>query len=122
VGENNFPEMLNYPFLLVGFFDLFIAILLLLSVTEVYPLVRGRGMLGLGFGGYVGWALGDPLIMMAFGLGGAGLFFATISERFSLMLLAVVIGIGGNGFLAYLAMSGRFAEFYSAIRFGLAAS
>jgi hypothetical protein len=119
VEENNFPAMLGYPFLLVGFFDLLMAILLLLSVTEIYPLIRGRGMLALGFGVYVGWALGDPLIMLAFGLGGGGLFLATIAQKFSIMLLAMVIGIGGNGVLAYLAISGRFAEFYSAIRFGL---
>lgn len=119
VNEGLFTNLLNYPFLLVGFFDLIMAILLLLSVTEVYPLIRGRSMLGLGFGVYLGWALGDPLIMLAFGLGGAGLFLATISQKLSMMLLAIVIGIGGNGALAYLAINNRFSEFYSSFQISL---
>lgn len=119
VNEGNYGNLINYPFLLVGIFDLIMAVLLLLSVTEVYPLVRGRAMLGLGFGVYLGWALGDPFIMLGFGLGGAGLFLATISQRFSLMILAIVIGIGGNGALAFFAINDRFAEFYSAVQLSL---
>ncbi|HKK18233.1 MAG TPA: GYF domain-containing protein [Opitutales bacterium] len=119
VNEDAYTDLLNYPFLLVGIFDLVMAVLLLLSVTEIYPLLRGRAMLGLGFGVYVGWALGDPLLMLAFGLGGAGVFLATIAQGLSTMLLAIVIGIGGNAALAYLAINNRFAEFYSSIKFVL---
>lgn len=113
VNEGTYANLINYPFLLVGIFDLIMAVLLLLSVTDVYPLIRGRSMLGLGFGVYLGWALGDPLIMLAFGLGGAGVFLATISQRLSLMILSIVMGIGGNGALAFLAINDRFADFYS---------
>lgn len=119
ISEQLFTKLLNYPFLLIGLFDLIIATLLLLSVTEIYPLIRGRSMLGLGFGVYVGWALGDPLIMLAFGLGGVGIFLATISQKLSLMLLAIVMGIGGNGALAYLAINDRFVDFYSTIQLNL---
>lgn len=119
VNEGVYTNLLNYPFLLVGIFDLIMAVLLLLSVTEIYPLIRGRSMLGLGFGVYLGWALGDPLLMLAFGLGGVGLFLATISQRLSLMILAIVMGIGGNGALAFLAVNDRFAEFYSAVQLNL---
>ena len=119
LGEKVYTGLLNYPFLLVGAFDILMAILLLLSVTDIYPLIRGRSMLGLGFGMYLGWALGDPLLMLAFGLGGAGAFLATIATNFSVMFIAIIIGIGGNGALAYLAISGRFAEFYSAVQFNL---
>jgi uncharacterized membrane protein YjjP (DUF1212 family) len=66
----------------------------------------------------VGWALGDPLLLAAFGLAGLGIFIATISQKFSVMLLASIAGIAANAFLAYLALSGRFSEFYSVIRFG----
>lgn len=119
VNEQAYTGLLNYPFLLVGIFDLLMAILLLLSVTDIYPLVRGRSMLGLGFGVYVGWALGDPLLMLAFGLGGAGIFLATITQRLSVMLLAIIMGIGGNGALAYLAVNDRFVELYSSIQLNL---
>jgi len=119
VSEFAYTRLLNYPFLLVGIFDLVMAILLLLSVTEIYPLIRGRSMLGLGFGVYVGWALGDPLLMLAFGLGGAGLFLATLAPNLSTMLLAIVMGIGGNGALAYLAINERFAGFYDTVQLNL---
>jgi hypothetical protein len=119
VNEGTIAKLVNYPFLLVGVFDLIMAILLLLSVTEIYPVVRGRSMLGLGFGVYLGWALGDPLLMLAFGLGGVGVFLATVAQRVSLMVLAIAMGIGGNGALAYLAINNRFADFYSAIQISL---
>ncbi|MGB0744257.1 MAG: hypothetical protein ACPGSB_07000, partial [Opitutales bacterium] len=99
VNEQFYTSLLNYPFLLIGVFDLIMAILLLLSITEIFPLIRTRSMLGLGFGVYLGWSLGDPLLMLAFGLGGVGIFLATISQRLSFMLLAIFIGVAGNGAL-----------------------
>ncbi len=119
VTETAYTSLLNYPFLMLGIFDLVMAILLLLSVTDVYPVIRGRSMLGLGFGVYLGWALGDPTLIMAFALGGAGIFLATIAQRLSTMLLAIIMGIGGNGALAYLAINERFAEFYSSIKINI---
>lgn len=119
VNEGVYTHLLNYPFFMVGIFDLIMAILLLLSVTEIYPLIRGRSALGLGFGLYLGWALGDPLLMLAFGLGSAGVFMATISQRLSLMLVAIIIGIGGKGGLAFLAINDRFVEFYNSAQLNL---
>lgn len=119
VNEGTYANLINYPFLLLGIFDLIMAVLLLLSVTEVYPLLRGRSMLGLGFGVYVGWALGDPLLMLAFALGGAGVFLATVAQRLSIMVLAIIMGICGNGAIAYLALNNRFAEFYGSIQLSL---
>lgn len=117
VNDGAFTNLLNYPFFLVGVFDLIMAVLLLLAVTDIYPLVRGRSMLGLGFGVYVGWALGDPLLMLAFALGGVGIFLATMAQRLSTMTLAVAMGLGGNATLAYLAINERFADFYGSIQF-----
>ena len=97
------------------------ALLLLLSVTDVYPIIRGRAMLGLGFGAYVAWAIGDPLLLGLFAAGGVGVFMATISQKLSIMLLSIIMGIGANGFLAYLAINGRFDEFYSVIQLNLVA-
>lgn len=122
VNDQLYPSLLNYPFLLVAAFDLIVAILLLLAVTEVFPLVRARSMLTVGFGVYVGWALGDVLIMAACGLGGLGIFLATISQRLSLMLLAIIAGVTGNGLLAYLAFNERFVDFFDQIQFNLVSS
>ena len=118
-SEGVYTNLMNFPFLLVGFFDLIMAILLLLSVTKIYPLIRGRAALGLGFGVYLGWALGDPVLMLAFGCGSVGIFLATISQRLSLMLVAIILGVGGNGALAFLAINDRFVEFYSTTQLNL---
>lgn len=119
ISEQLYSNILNYPFILVGSFDLLMAILLLLSVTDVYPLARGRSMLGLGFGVYLGWALGDATLMLASGLASVGIYMATISQRLSLMLLAIIMGVGGNGLMAYLAIDGRFDAFYSVVHINL---
>ncbi|MEO0510213.1 MAG: GYF domain-containing protein [Verrucomicrobiota bacterium] len=121
VDEQLYSSLPNYPFLLLGVFDLFMAVLLLLSVTDIYPLIRGRSMIGLGFGVYLGWAIGDPQLMLLFGLGGIGVFLATITQKISVMIAAILMGIGCNGILAYLAISGRFDEFYSIVQINLIA-
>jgi hypothetical protein len=78
-------------------------------------------MLTLGFGVYVGWALGDPLIMGLTAAAGIGIFLATLSQSMGTMILAFVLGIGGNGYLAYLALNGRFDGFFESIALNLIA-
>ncbi|WP_269526408.1 DUF4339 domain-containing protein [Coraliomargarita parva] len=119
IEEEAYATVVNYPFLMLGFFDFLMAIFLFLAVTEVYPLLRGRAMLTLGFGVYVGWALGDPLLMIASGGAGAGIFLATISRGLPSMLIALILGLGGNGFLAYLALQDRFKDFFEVVAFEL---
>jgi len=118
-GEKFYTNLLNYPFLLVGVFDLIMSVLVMLAVTEIYPLLRGRSMLGLGFGLYVGWALGDPMIMLGFGLGGLGVFMITVSQKFSITVAAIAMGILGNGLLLYLATEGRLDDFYGTFQLTL---
>jgi len=110
--EGTYTQILNHPFLIVGIFDLFMALFLFLAITEIFPLLRTRGMLTLGFGLYVGWAVGDPTIMLASAVGGFGIFFATIAQSYSTMIIALVCSILGNGSLAFLAFQGRFAGFF----------
>jgi hypothetical protein len=122
ISEGNFAGVFNYPTLLIGLFDLILGLLLILSVTEVFPLARGRAMLTLGFGIYVGWALGDPLLMGLTAAAGIGIFLATISQSMATMLLAFILGLGGNGTLAYLALVGRFDGFFDHIVLNLVAN
>ena len=121
-NDGSLATIFNYPTILIGTFDLIVGILLILSVTEVFPLARGRAMLTLGFGVYVGWALGDPLLMGLTAAAGIGIFLATISQSVSTMILAFILGIGGNGYLAYLALDGRFDGFFDTIVLDLIAS
>ncbi len=122
LNEKGFATIFNYPTILIGTFDLIMGILLLLSVTEVYPLLRGRAMLLLGFGVYVGWSLGDPSLVALSVAASVGIFMATISQSMTTMLLAFALGIGGNAYLAYLALNGRFDGFFDSIVFNLIAS
>jgi hypothetical protein len=117
ISADQVATIINYPFIIVGLFDLIMAALLFLAVTEIYPILRARSMLTLGFGIYVGWALGAPLILFAFALSGLGIFYATISQKFSTMLLAMALGIGGNALLAYLSIVGHFAGFFESFNF-----
>ncbi|NBB78628.1 MAG: DUF4339 domain-containing protein [Verrucomicrobia bacterium] len=117
LSANSLAIVLNYPVILVGMFDFLMAVLLLLSVTEVYPLLRGRAMLGLGFGAYVGWAIGDPMLVGLTIAAGLGVFMATLAQRMSTLVLAFILGIGGHGYLAFLALNGRFDGFFERIVF-----
>lgn len=119
LGEAPLSSLLNYPFLLIAFLDLILGVALLLAVTEVFPFVRGRAMLTLGFGLYLGWAIGDPELLVAFALAAIGPFTATLAQRFSLMVLAVVLGIIGNAFLVFLSLNGRFEGFFEVVEVGL---
>lgn len=119
INSGAFGVFINSPFILLGLIDLILGIVLFLAVTDVYPLVRGRGMLTLGFGVYVGWSLGDPVLMGVSAAAGLGIFLATITQRFSIMLIALVLGVGGNGYLAYLAVMDRFTGFFESISFDL---
>ena len=117
-----YASVINYPFVLVGLFDFLMAVFLFLAVTEIYPLLRGRGMATLGFGLYLGWSLGDPIIMAASVAGGFGIFYATIAQNYATMLVTIALGVAGNGTLAYLAMVGRFAGFFDDVHFNLITS
>ena len=96
------------PLLFLGALDLFFALALFLAATEVYPLIRFRAMLGMGFFGYVyGSAMvaGDPtgqylaLAMIAYGL---GVFICTVTLRFKVMAAAALCSLGGALTFAYL--------------------
>lgn len=112
IEDEAYTTIFNYPFVLVGLFDLLMAIFLFLAVTEIYPLLRARAMLALGFGLYVAWAIGDFTLIAVFAAAALGVFIATITQRFPIMLAAVVLGIAGNAYLAYLSITGRFSGFF----------
>ena len=117
IDENMLRSVINYPFIILGLFDFLMAVFLFLAVTEVYPVLRGRSMLTLGFGVYLGWSLGDPTLAIVSAAAGFGLFFATIARSYPTMLLALALGIGGHGILAYLAIVGRFTGFFEEVQF-----
>lgn len=111
--------LINYPFILIGLIDFILATCLFLAATQIYPLLRGRAMLTFGFGVYIGWALNDPIVMLASAAAGIGIFYATLSQRYSIMLITVTLGVAGNASLAYLSIIGHFAGVFDSVHFNI---
>lgn len=119
ITEGAVTTIFNYPFIAIGLFDFIMATFLFLAVTEIYPVIRGRAMLTLGFGVYVGWALGDPIILIAAAAAGFGICYASISQSYSTMIVSIALGVGGSATLAYLSIFGHFAGFFDSVSFNL---
>ncbi|MGJ3242592.1 MAG: DUF4339 domain-containing protein [Opitutales bacterium] len=111
VAEQEWGTILARPFLVVGLVDLVLAIFLFLSVTEIYPFLRFRAMLNLGFWGYLFWAGGDPVLLGAVVLGSIGLFTATLTLNLYVMIGSLAVGILGTGYMAYQAFTGVLGRF-----------
>lgn len=99
--------LIHKPLLILGALDLFFGICLALAATEVYPLLRFRGMLGMGFFGFFYWAAyvhGDPvalylaLAQVAYGI---GVFACTLTLNFRLMFSGALLSLSGAGVFAY---------------------
>ncbi len=89
------------PLLILGILDLFFGFCLVLAATEIYPLLRFRAMLGLGFFGYFYWAsmvngestgLYLALASVAYGI---GIFVCTLTLRFRVMVSAALLSLTG---------------------------
>jgi hypothetical protein len=103
VVNHKWLRLFEQPFAVVGLFDFFLALCLFLNVSKVFPVVRFRAMLGLGYFGFFYWSLGDPKGLIAALAAGLGLFVCTITLNFYLMVVFALLGVLGMGSLAYLA-------------------
>lgn len=110
VEEQTYLQMAD-PYLIIGFLDLIWSVFLFLAVSEIFPILRLRAALGLGFWGFVFWNGGDPLLMASVMAGHAAIFVCTMTLNFYLMLAGLIVGIGGMFVLAYLALSGLLLPF-----------
>jgi hypothetical protein len=95
--------LLHQPFALVGLFDFLLALGLFLNVFSLFPLVRFRAMLGLGFFLLTYWSLGDHAGMVASVCAGLGLFICTMTLNLTVMIVFALVGVGGMGYLAWAA-------------------
>ncbi len=97
-------KLLESPLVILGVVDLVIALFLLLGIVALYPVVRFRAMLGLGFFGFVYYTQGQPLHLAAAIAGSVGLYILTIFLSYVPIGLGLLLGIGGMGTLAYMAI------------------
>jgi len=94
------------PMILLGGLDLIFGIFLLLAVSEIFPAIRLRAALGLGFWGFVFWAGGDPTLMAIGILGHLSLFVCTMTLNLYLMMAGLATGVACFGLLGFLAYNG----------------
>ena len=93
-------QLIANPLVLLGVVDLVLAVLLGLGMTTLYPFVRFRAALGLGWLGFtfVMQGLQEPLLYAV--AGSAGLYLCTIFTSLVPALIAIAAAVGGMGMLA----------------------
>lgn len=98
-------KLVSNPMIILGALDLFLAVLLVLGVVSLYPFVRFRAALGLGFVGFVFWTHGQTVPLLALSAGCAGLYASTIFVTYLPAIVCAVLGIGGFAFVGWHVLS-----------------
>jgi len=97
--------LLQAPLVILGVIDVFLAIMLLLGVVSLYPFIRFRAMLGLGFLGFVFWTRGEHQLLLVTLAGSLGLYISTVFMSYVPIAIGLLLGLGGMGGLAYFLIS-----------------
>jgi hypothetical protein len=103
--EPTLEALLQQPLALLGLFNLFLGIILILQVTSAYPLVRFSATLGIGLVGFLLWTQGQTIPLASFVIGSAGLYFCTVFVNFMGIGLAAGLGLAGMGGYAFFALT-----------------
>ncbi len=109
-GDGNYLTLAD-PMIIIGLIDLIFGVFLFLAVSEIFPAIRLRAALGLGFWGFIFWAGGDPTLMGIAVAGHLALFVCTLTLNLYIMMLGLVLGVAGFGFLAYMTFTGSLLNF-----------
>ena len=95
----NIPGIIQHPLVILGAAETVLALLLILQVTQAYPLVRFVSALGLGFAGFILWTQGQLVPLAALAAGSVGLYFCTVF--INLLGVGLSAGLGLAGMLGY---------------------
>jgi hypothetical protein len=98
-------KILDQPLVFLGGIDLFMAVMLGLGVLSFYPVVRFRAALGLGLFGFVYFAQGMPMPILAVAGASVGLYFTTILVDMLPVLVVSALGVLGSAAIAYFMLS-----------------
>jgi len=90
---------------ILGALDLLLAVLLGLGTVSIYPFVRFRAALGLGFVGFLFWMQGQNFYVAVLGAACLGLYLCTALVDMLAVAIAAILGVGGFGFLAWQLLS-----------------
>jgi hypothetical protein len=94
-------KLIANPLVILGLLDILLALVLALGVVSVYPFIRFRAMLGLGFLGFVFYGQGQTLPLLAAIAGSLGLYLSTVFLRYAPLAFSLVLGLGGMGVLSF---------------------
>ncbi len=89
------------PLVMMGLFDLIVSLAVFLAMTELFPLLRARAMLGFGYFGfifYAGYSNGDTMalyLLLSTAASSLAIFTCTLTRRFSVMLIFGAAGLAG---------------------------
>lgn len=98
-------KILPYPMVLIGAIDLVFATLLGLGVISLYPMVRFRAALGIGFIGFIFWTQGHVTPLLYLVAGSFGLYTATIFVTYMPVFVASALGLAGLGAVSWFLIS-----------------
>ncbi|MGE9294474.1 MAG: GYF domain-containing protein [Puniceicoccales bacterium] len=101
-SERDWALLLEYPMLILGLVDVFFFICCILSATDVFPLLRVRAMLGLGFFTYIFWSWGELPQSLAVALGSFSIYVCTATLNLYAMVVFAALGIASFGALAIM--------------------
>lgn len=94
------PGILAVPLVLLGLFNLVLAICILLGAVSTYPLIRFAAMLGVGFAGTLFYLNDQPTLALATLATGVGIYFCTILLNLWGLVLFSSAGLLGALFIA----------------------
>ena len=86
----------------LGLVDVGFAVMLGLGMSSLYQFVRFRAALGLGLTGFIFYAQGQPMQLIAVAAGSAGLYLCTVFVNLIPAIIAALAGVGGMGYFAWL--------------------
>jgi hypothetical protein len=99
----DWAKVLQMPGTILGIIDVFVGLLLILGVIQIYPFVRFRAVFGLGFLGFLFLTQGQLTPLIAVAAGSLGLYFSTIFLSYIPLAVSALLGLGGMAMLATMA-------------------
>ncbi|HEY0944038.1 MAG TPA: hypothetical protein VGD81_02185, partial [Opitutaceae bacterium] len=103
LAAGNYRALLKSPFALFGIVDVVLFLLLMLHMVSIYPLVRFRAALGIGFLGLYFWTQGQMAPFFAVIAGYAAIYLSTIFTNLAGLSITILLGlIGMGGFVQYV--------------------
>lgn len=93
------------PLIILGAIDLFLAVIIGLGVVAVYPFVRFRAALGLGFLGFIFFTHGQTDMALALAGGSLGLYCCTAFVSVAPVIISALLAAGGFAFVSWSLLS-----------------